>query len=166
MNRVAGNKKWIILVCLITLVSWYLYNSLFVILYYNTKIDVAGFKLLQTEEEVTHNKNITDMMELNIRGKHYASQSMRLYFDNYGVFNGRLYFIQTSNPESSIIGIRVGDDREKAANKLKMIGFREDGSSFFKGCLRIDLFCSGDQISEIHIRAQNWFNLSFGVLRD
>jgi len=146
------------LIILMAALLLYKYYPVFEAHYYNGKIDVAGVKLLMTEEEL--NSFFAEPGEfvygMGGNGWRFQEENIFVMTSSVGLFKNKVASIETGNPSHSIFGLKVGDDYTSASYALKKKGFKETSSHgiFLKGNTQIQL-SGGSKVSRIRITIQD-----------
>lgn len=126
----------ILFLVLLSAVFLYFYHPFLQVLVINQSVDTAGIKLLMPLGEVTRKMNgegqyIPGMGGFGYR---YDSEKIEVFFS--GVPDGRAYnkacFIETENPDHSVLGVRPGDSLDDAVSMLDKSGFKKIEQNYYE----------------------------------
>jgi hypothetical protein len=125
--------------------------------YYNREINIAGIKLLMTEEEL--NSSLEEKSEfvpgMGGDGWRFKEEKIFAMISSVGLFKDKVAAIDTENPAHSVLGVSVGEDYEQAVSTLQKKGFKKSSRDVFcKGNFLIQLN-GGSKISSIRIIIQD-----------
>lgn len=154
MKRSKGLILFLSVLVIASSLALYKFYPVLEALYYNKSISVSTIKLFMTEEELisTMDEKAEFVYGMGGNGWRFNDSGIFVMTSSLGLFKNRVELIDTENTSHSILGIKVGDNRDSVAAHLKKRGFKElSHDMYIKGNVGIQL-SGGSKISRLKLR--------------
>ena len=146
----------ILFLVLLAAICLYFYYPFYQVSKINKSVAIAGIKLLMPVEEVTTKMNGEGeyIYGMGGFGREYEQEKIRVFFsnDSDGQTYNKVCFIETENPNHSVLDIQVGDSLAKASSLLNKAGFKQEEQSYYRnGNIYVTLISANNMVKKIRV---------------